>query len=129
MNSKGFTLIEIVLSMYIISISVMFISAILFIVTTQSLKSYVSEDENSIQNLRRTYVLSENVELDGDMLSFRYLMQDMYFQLIDDKLVLREGYQVYFQNLEYGYFTKEQGCVYVTYKHKKEAEKKRIIGC
>lgn len=129
MNEKGFTLLECIVSLYVVSMAILLLSGVVLMMKGDTFQSYKSEDENSIFNLRRIYMLSEEQRLDGDMLAFRYLNKEMYFLYQDNKLVLKEGYQVYFREVEAAYFTETGDCIYVVYKHKQKKEEKRIIGC
>ncbi len=128
MNRNGFTLIEVVLAMMVVSISVLLYTSIVQVMIRSKPALYISEDTTSIHQMRLIYALSKDISLDGDMLQFTYLTNEMYYDLQDDKLVLHEGYQVFFMDLEDAYFTKKGDCIYFRYERKNKVQE-RIIGC
>lgn len=73
------------------------------------------------------YMLSSNHEIYGDMLYFQYGYDEMYFELMDDTLVLKDGYQVFLNDVKNARFYNKKGCTYIEYERDKTYEK--IIGC
>lgn len=126
--NKGFTLIETILSLIVVSTCVVLLSMILQVALKRDYVLHSADDEKNIHQLRLLFVLSKDYEIYGDMLYFRYLDKDMNFYFKDRKLILEEGYQVFFNDLDAVDFKQKNGCYYIEYTRKKEI-RKRVIGC
>lgn len=126
--SKGFTLVETLLSLLIVSFCSILFSMLLQIVIKNDYDIYVGDDERSIHQIRLLFALGKNYEISNDMLYFRYTDKDMNFHFDGEKLILEEGYQVYFMQLTSAAFTLENNCYYFYYQRNKQ-EYKRVIGC
>lgn len=127
-NKSGFTLIEVIVSLFVISVSVILFSNVIAVLKRSDFHLYATKDNNSIHQMRFLYALSKEVNLDGDMLSFTTLDDEMYFELLDDRLVLQSGYQVFFMGLSDAYFYEKESCMYFAYERNQQWLE-RVIGC
>lgn len=126
--SKGFTLIETLLSLLIVSFCSILFSLFLQIATKNDYNIYVGDDERSIHQMRLLFALSKNYEISNNMLYLRYLDKDMNFNFDGKRLILEDGYQVYFMELTSASFMKENDCYYFNYQRNKQTYR-RVIGC
>lgn len=125
---KGFTMIETVFALMITSFGILLFSLIIQAAMKQTLLLHSGDDERSIHQMRMLFVLSKDYEIYGDMLYFHYQDKDMNFHFDKDKLILEDGYQVFFNDLQAASFTKEDHCYYFHYLRNNE-KRKRVIGC
>lgn len=126
--NKGFTMIEIIISLMISSICILLLSMLLKIVVGYDYSLYIADDESSIHQMRLLFVLSKDYEINNNMLHFRYLSKDMHFNLTNGKLILEDGYQVFFDHLVNAYFDVDNQCYYFRYQRGNQ-RKDRVIGC
>lgn len=126
--NKGFTMIEVIISLMITSICVLLLSMMLKIVVNRDYSLYTADDESSIHQMRLLFVLSKDYQINDDMLYFRYLSKDMHFNFTNRKLILEDGYQVFFNHLDNAYFSVRNHCYYFNYQRGNQI-KDRVIGC
>ncbi|OCN05017.1 hypothetical protein A4S06_09615 [Erysipelotrichaceae bacterium MTC7] len=125
---QGFTLLEALVSLLIVSILVSLVLVYLQSFRKMDTRLYEGEDDISISQLRLIYVLSEDVQANGE-LTLTYFERESHLQLQKDRLVMQPGYQVFLQDLDDAYFEQREECIYLVYQHKKQKPKERIIGC
>lgn len=128
-NNKGFTLIETILGLLVVSISVLLISGYLQLVSKIDYDFHYGEDEVSIRQLRLIYVLSSSITIDDQRVCFDYMNNELCLYQKDDKLILTPGYQVFMKDLKSVIFSRYDNCLYLQYHHKNQTEEKRVIGC
>ncbi|NBK99682.1 MAG: type II secretion system protein [Erysipelotrichia bacterium] len=126
--NKGYTLIETLISLLIVSICTLLLSSLLSIILKYEYVLHTGDDEKSIQQMRILYALSKEHEINGDMLYFTYRYQRMNYTFHNHKLILEDGYQLFLSDLDTAYFTNEKNCFYIHYK-RKDKVRKRVIGC
>lgn len=126
--SKGFTMIEVIISLMITTICITLLSMMLKTIVSRDFLLYTADDESSIHQMRLLFVLSKDFEIHDDMLSFHYLDKDMQFNFSNNKLILEEGYQIFFMDLDSASFHKSNHCYYFRYCRNKK-NKERVIGC
>ena len=128
-HNKGFTLIEAILGLLIVSIAILMISGYLQLVHKVDYELYYGEDEVSTRQLRLIYVLSSFVNVSDQQVCFAYLNGELCLYQKDDKLILTPGYQVFMKDLKAINFQYYDNCLYLNYQHKNQAETRRVIGC
>lgn len=126
--NKAFTMIEVIISLMITSICIVLLSMILKIVVSRDYSLYTADDESSIHQMRLLFVLSKDYQINDEMLYFRYLNKDMYFNFTNRKLILEDGYQVFFDKVDNAYFVLKDHCYYFHYQRGNQ-KKDRVIGC
>lgn len=126
--NKGYTLIEVVFSLMITSICILLLSSLLSIIVKRDFTLYNGDDEKNIHQMRLIFVLGKDYQIIDDMLYFRYLNKDMNYSLSNQKLILEDGYQVFFNDIDNASFQKEDDCYYFSYQRNKQS-KERVIGC
>lgn len=128
-HNKGFTLIETILGLLVVSISVLLISGYLQLVSKVDYDFHYGEDEVSVRQLRLIYVLSSSITIDSQQVCFDYMNNELCLYQKDDKLILTPGYQVFIKDLNSISFYHNDNCLYLQYQHKNQMEEKRVIGC
>lgn len=126
---EGFTLVETIFSMLVVSLSLLFFTAFLQICKRESWELSYKEVDSSIMQLQKLYVLSENTFVENEMWFFELNGEEMNFYEDENKLILEPGYQVFFMNYEELYFYEEAGCLYLHMKTSEKSEQERIVGC
>lgn len=125
-NKKGFTLVEAIFSLWITVISIMLLTSTLKLLNIDY-DSYSIEDSNFINQIQLIYALAEDITIDAGMLNYYYNFENMYFEVYNEKLVLKDGYQIFLNDIKDAYFKEEHNCVYLYYERKEW--NKTIIGC
>lgn len=128
-HDKGFTLIETIVGLLVVSVSVLLISGYLHLVCNVDYDFHYGEDEVSIRQLRLIYVLSSSVTLDNQHVCFDYMNNELCLYQKEDKLILTHGYQVFMKDLKSITFYNNDSCLYLQYQHINQIEEKRVIGC
>lgn len=125
----AFTLLEAILAMMICTFCVILLGILIAMMVSIRWQPYLVSKESSIHQIRMLYALSKDQHLEGDMLAFHYLQRDFVFCFDEDKLILNDGYQVFFSSLQDVFFTSADACHYIHYRFQGEEYEKRIIGC
>lgn len=91
--------------------------AVSIIKLTSSMKfDYDSvNDEISLLQLRKIMLISYDIDNYRDKLHFIYHGEDYELSLINGRLVLSPGYQVFLNNVDYVYFDQNNGALDLTY--------------
>lgn len=126
-NELGFTMIEMLLSLWIVLCSVFLLASTLLILHKNDFKLYQEEDYAFINQMRLLFALSVDIHLEGDTLAFRYKENDMHYEYYENKLILQEGYQVFLNDIKEAYFEKKDSCYYLTYRRKEKST--YLLGC
>lgn len=81
-------------------------------------------DEIAINQLRETLLIAYDMEVHNDELNFIYKNKDFVLSLVNEKLILQPGTQIYLMDIDDVYFYERNNCVYVRYfRGDKEFEK------
>lgn len=123
MNSKGFTLVEVVLSLSIISLSIVLCTKTLPLMMKMSEKNYLAEDRISITQLRKMLVLGMKHEVVHKSVSYVYKQETFQIEFKDNRLVKTPGYEIVMTDLDDAYFYEKDDCIWYVGK-KKSAERK-----
>lgn len=126
-TKNGFTLIETILSLWITTLSLFLFTSSISILKSYKYDDFIIEDANFINQIQLIYALGENKTIENGMLHFYYNFNDLYFEFYHDKLILKEGYQIFLNHIKDVYFSQENGCVYLNYE--RNEWHKEIIGC
>lgn len=126
-NRRGFielrTIIALIVTICLLPIVVNIISA------CSNLKfeyDYIN-DEISLYQLRRILLISYDLKNNGSSLEFIYHNNDYSLNIINNRLVLQPGYQMFLDNVDYLEFVQEGNTIYVEYTKNNEEYKSPII--
>lgn len=127
-NKHGFTLVEMLLALMIISFATLLIIPCLQIASRLQEDERRSDDRIVIHQLRSLMAMSNTYEVNGSIL---YLVQgEKNYQLQYDRhrLVKMPGYEIYLENIAEALFEKDGNCVYMIWRRNHE-EKKALLAC
>lgn len=132
-NSKmpindGFTLIEALLALFIFSLTTLLISASLPVLKKSFEIRFLIEDEIGLRQIRRVLLLSDSVICDSQALYFYYLGEDASLEIDGDRVVKRNGYVIYLDDLENAHFSEKDHCIYLNYE-KEAVSHSRLLVC
>lgn len=114
-NNRGFTSLRTIIAL-IVTLTILPI-AVNIIAYTSSIKFEYDliNDELSIYQLRRIMLIAYDVYNDGNSLNFIYHNDDYSLSEINGRLVLKPGYQVFLDNIDYLEFIEEGDAVWLRY--------------
>lgn len=127
-TNKGFTLIEMILSMMVFSISILLLSSCLRIIHSLSKTHYPIEEEIALKQLRTMISLSSDIVYQNDALEFYYLGKQGGLYIEQDRLVRKDGYVIYLNGLKNAGFIKKGACYFIRYERENK-QHERFLGC
>lgn len=128
LTNKGFTMVESLLSLFIVSLGMsLFISIIPYIKKLNEMDVDI-DVEIGLMQLRDIMLTSSEVLFDIYELRFYYQGKDISLEIIDDRVVRKDGFVIYLEGLEYPYFSQKESCYYLNYEKDFEIET-RFLGC
>lgn len=83
-------------------------------------------DEIALCQLREMMLISYDLEFGNRVLEFRYKNRDCSLSLINGKLIMQPGTQIFLAELEDLHFEEKNGVIYVCYQ-KKNGDRERVI--
>lgn len=99
-----------------------------FIYTTNIKFDYNEiNDEIALEQLREQLLIAYNMEVCSDKLNFRYKNKDFKLSLVNEKMILQPGTQIYLNNIDYLQFDIRNNCIYVSYSRQGK-NYERVIG-
>ena len=84
-------------------------------------------DEIALCQLRENLLIAYDLNYQSDCLSFRYKNKDFSLSLVNNKLLLQPGTQIYLNNIDSLYFTDQNNIIYVCYTKNNKEFKRPII--
>lgn len=72
-------------------------------------------DEIALEQLREQLLISYDMNISSDQLNFVYKNKNFTLSLVNGKLLLQPGTQMYLNDVENLYFDSRDGCIYVCY--------------
>lgn len=127
MNSKGFTLVEVVLSLSIISLSIVLCTKTLPLMMKMSEKNYLAEDRISITQLRKMLVLGMKHEVVHKSVSYVYKQETFQIEFKDNRLVKTPGYEIVMTDLDDAYFYEKDDCIWYVWERKNRQKEKMVM--
>ena len=124
LTNKGFTLIESIFSLIIISISMSLLIQIYPILNKCVNYELNIDFEIGLKQIQECILLGTDFIFGEDELRFYYMGKDVIIKIDDDRVVRTDGYLIYLENLDDAYFSKKGSCFYLNYE-----DKKRFLGC
>ena len=127
-TSKGYTMIEMLLSLFIFSLSMALLTmSIPLIHRLQDIHVDI-EDEIALYQLRQLLLYASEIQYNEDELNFFYFEKEASLVLEKNRIVRKDGYVIYMEDIEKSYFTQKKDCFYISYE-KNNKRKERFLGC
>lgn len=117
------TLVAFIVTLSIIPLAVSVISSVANI----NISYTEVNDELALLDLRRKLLIVYDVKNNGNSLSFIYDNDDFELSLINNRLVLTPGYQMFLDDIDYIDFVEEENSIYIRYGRKNKEYKTPII--
>lgn len=127
-TNKGTTLIEMLISLFIIGITVSLLAGCLTLFRRIEKFDYPLEEEIAFYQLRQILSISSDIQIESEKLTFLYKGEIAYLIIENERLIRKEGYVIYLDNLKWGQFEKQLNCIYLHYE-RGHGEQKRFLGC
>lgn len=127
-TNKGTTLIEMLISLFIIGITVSLLAGCLTLFRRIEKFDYPLEEEIAFYQLRQILSISSDIQIEPEKLTFLYKGETAYLIIENERLIRKEGYVIYLDNLKWGQFVKQLNCIYLHYE-RGHGEQKRFLGC
>ena len=127
-TNKGTTLIEMLISLFIIGITVSLLAGCLTLFRRIEKFDYPLEEEIAFYQLRQILSISSDIQIEPEKLTFLYKGETAYLIIENERLIRKEGYVIYLDNLKWGQFEKQLNCIYLHYE-RDHGEQKRFLGC
>lgn len=127
-TNKGTTLIEMLISLFIIGITVSLLAGCLTLFRRIEKFDYPLEEEIAFYQLRQILSISSDIQIEPEKLTFLYRGETAYLIIENERLIRKEGYVIYLDNLKWGQFEKQLNCIYLHYE-RGHGEQKRFLGC
>lgn len=128
MKKQGYTLIEMLIGLQLAVILVMLASAMLYNARKMVKQNYHNEDLMALYQIRLLLVQSTQFSLIDDNLHFSYGGENYYLTFHNYRLVKRDGYEIYMQNLDDLWFEEKEGCYFLNYE-REQVHKKTLLTC
>lgn len=123
MRHKGFIALRSLIALTIIMLYLPLITCILIYVSDINYRYDLLNDELSLLQLRRIMLLSYDIEVENNTISFIYGESGRNLSMINGRLVLTPGYQMFLDKIDGLHFEEREGLIYICYvKDNKEYE-------
>ena len=127
-NKNGFSLIESILSLFIVTLSFSLLYCVFPLLSTVSQYDVSIEEELALSKLRETILYASDIEFSESELFFYSMEKQMTLVLEKNRIVRKDGYLIYMDGLESSRFIKKGKCIYLKYE-RKNIHKERFLGC
>ncbi|MEG2507277.1 MAG: type II secretion system protein [Longicatena sp.] len=117
-KNKGFTLVEVLVALLCVSLASILLVHCVRLLQHLSQPTYWSEDRIAIHQIRLMLAQGENYFIEGDNLTFQYHGKERTLGYHRNRLVARDGYEIFLQEINESTFIKEGACYYVSYTRK-----------
>lgn len=126
--NKGFTLLESVFSLFVITISFSLLLSALPLIKKINEFDISIEEEMALAKLRETVLYGSDIEVSPDELFFYSMEEHMYLVLERNRIVREDGYMIFMDGLEDSEFIEKGNCIFLRYE-RKNIQKERFLGC
>lgn len=121
-------MIEMLLSLFIFSLSMALLTmSIPLIHRLQDIHVDI-EDEIALYQLRQLLLYASEIQYNEDELNFFYFEKEASLVLEKNRIVRKDGYVIYMEDIEKSNFTQKGDCFYISYE-KNNKRKERFLGC
>ena len=126
-GNRGIILTEYLLCLYIFILFITIISSSLVCVDKLiNRKDSTISDELSLMQLRRVLLLSYDIEVSEDALTFNYQDRDFILNKVNNNLIIQPGTQIVLMDIEDLFFINDGNNIYISYV-KKEEQYERLL--
>jgi len=126
MNRHGAVLADVLLSLLLVLLLLPAVSAILWTAASAASFTETVQDEIAIAQLRRTMMLTYDVNVYDTSLTFRRKGKDETLRMVNGRLILQPGTLIYLSDIDSVSFYEEGGIVHLVYE-RDERETDRSI--
>lgn len=128
--NKGFTSIEVLLSLWIVSFSMLLLSSVLPLISKLAEPDSFIQEQIGLRQLRHILLLSENISISDDSLN-AWLYNEAYTLTYDrQRLIKTPGYEIMLNDLASAKFITKGECIYLIYQKKNETKNnERLLAC
>lgn len=126
MSNKGFIATRTLMALFIVMLYLPLMVNVLLYVSQIDSRYDLLNDEISLVQLRRILLLSYDIKISNSSISFIYGGNTRYLSMINGRLVLTPGYQMFLDKVEGLHFEQKEGLIYLIY-DKDEKEYEAII--
>lgn len=126
--NNGFTLVEMLISLMILTMGLNMISSTLPIIQHISQIHIPIEEEIALKQLRQLIALSSEVEVYDTYLEFWYLSKHSTLLFEHDRIIRKSGTVIYMEDVDDASFKEKGGCIYLYYE-RKEKQNEVFLGC
>ncbi|MBR2811098.1 MAG: hypothetical protein IKD69_06940 [Solobacterium sp.] len=85
------------------------------------------QDEIALLQLRKILLISYDIEVSPQMLSFRYQARDMRLSLVNRRLIIQPGTQIFLSEIDGASFLEKDGMIEVIYSRGEQEYEKVLI--
>ena len=115
---RGFLELRSLVAVMVILSILPIIVSIVTIISSYKIDYDFVNDEISLFQLRRIMLIAYDIENNHDELDFIYHNKDYSLSLVNNRLILQPGYQVFLNNIDYVSFDQNNGLLNLTYGRK-----------
>lgn len=121
-TNKGFTLIEVLVSLFCLSLCLLLFIGICEMMNHYPVQDPLSDDVIAIRQIRMILAQGEDLTLMADTISFRYHQSEVSLSYHNNRLVKTPGYEIFLKDIDQGTFYEKGGCIYAGWKRTKDYE-------
>lgn len=126
-HKKGFTLLEVLVSLFILSIGILLLSSCIKIMKGLTMQNYASEDQIAVLQLRILLAKGDHMQILGKELHFEIAQNKQWLQLHNHRLVKRDGYEIFLKDIDDIAFIEERGCIQLEWKREKKTKSAMLV--
>lgn len=128
--NKGFTSVEVLLSLWIVSFSMLLLSSVLPSVSNLTKPDSFIQEQIGLRQLRHILLLSENVSVTDDSLNGWLFNEEYTLKYDRNRLVKTPGYEIMLIDLASAGFMTKGECIYLAYQKNNETKSnERLLTC
>lgn len=115
-DDDGFTLIETILALFCVMISLVMLTPCIQALKTMSQDFRNNDDRVAVYQLRCMLAQADTFTLENDKLSFFYRGQTTRLEFDRNRLVRRDGYEIFLENIDDVTFYVENSCFHMNWR-------------
>lgn len=128
MSNRGFIYTRTLVAIFVVlSILPLMISVFRY-VSLFEFDYNLTNNKLALMDLRRVLLLAYDIQIDDHELSFLYHNENYSLKLINNKLILRPGTQIYLNDIDEVNFYIKNNCLYISYLNTKGKRYEEVIG-
>lgn len=128
MKKQGFTMIEMLLCLQVISILVLLSVQLFQTILPYGKANRYDEDAIALYHMRKLLVQSEIKHIQEDQLEFVYQEENYTLSFHNGRIVKQKGYEIYLQEVDQAWFEERMECVYLHYE-REEKQQEALLVC